>query len=488
VERFRQDDRGGELVKPKQVRRGAAGAVVLLLVLAAGLPSARAGTSDPVRFTYERDDGGVPTRRTDPAQYKQCEDPAPGQQLGTATPAEAGLDASALKRAVDFHVQKLQETLYVMRFGCLVTTSPLNPLFDTKIKHQWSITKPVSTSVLGIAVTKGYLSVEDPVGKYLPELDEAHGRVTVRQLLTHTQGTHLNLSREFQVAFNPNRVAEFNKLAFDHEPGTHFAYSQTGPAVLNAVVQRAVGRDFQAFAQDELFTPLGIERDNYFWMRDASGWTEGYAQLHMRPIDAVRFGQFWLEGMRWRGRQFVDPAFVADALTGTQANPGFGYQFWLNHAPRWVTAGLPQRQEERRPMIASAPQDMAFSFGWRGRHHFVMPNLGMAVYTTPVDHDFDYDPNEVHTMPWNQGEQNEGFHEFFRLLMRAVTDQIVKDPGPWRVPPDTDGRSTYLSEPDQTVDSRASATNTDTGGIRQAGEDYVRVATNPAAGPFVPLH
>jgi hypothetical protein len=192
--------------------------------------------------------------------------------------------------------------------------------------------------------------------------------------------------------------------------------------------------------------------------------------------------------MRWQGRQLVDPAFVADALTGTEANPGFGYQFWLNHAPRFVTAGLGVRQEEKRPIIASAPQDMAFSFGWRGRHHFVMPNLGLAVYTTPVDHDFDYDPNDIHTMPWNQGEQNEGFHEFFRLLMRAVKDQAVRDPGPWREKPDTDGSSSYLAEPDQTVASRSGAENTDTTGMQQAGEDYVRVATNPAAGPFVPLH
>jgi CubicO group peptidase (beta-lactamase class C family) len=488
VERFRQDDRGGELVKPKHCRRLAAASAVLLLALPAGLPSARAGTANPVRFTYGPEDGGVPTVKTDPTRFKQCQDPGPGQPFQTATPTEVGLDAAALRAAADFHLQKLQETLYVLRFGCLVSTGHVNALFETKVKHQWSITKPVSTSVLGIAVTKGFLSVDDPVGKYLPELDEAHGRVTVRQLLTHTQGTHLNLSREFQVAFNPNRVHEFNSLAFDHEPGTFFAYSQTGAAVLNAVVQRAVGRDFQDFAQDELFTPLGIKRDNWFWMRDAAGWTEGYAQLHMRPIDAVRLGQFWLEGMGWQGRRLVDPAFVADALTGTEANPGFGYQFWLNHAPHWVTAGLPQRQDEQRPMIASAPQDMAYSFGWRGRHHFVMPNLGMAVYTTPVDHDFDYDLNDVHTMPWNQGEQNEGFHEFFRLLMKAVTDQAVRDPGPWRVAPDNHGDSTYLSEPDQTVASRSSASNTDTTGMQRAGEDYARVATNPDAGPFVPLH
>lgn len=189
-------------MKPKHCRRVAATFAALLLALPGG-PWARAGTAEPSRFAYGPHDGGVPTVRTDAAKFKRCADPGPGQPFGTATPVEVGLDAAALEAVADFHLQKLQETLYVLRFGCLVTTSALNPLFDTKVKHQWSITKPVATSVLGIAVTKGYLSVDDPVGKYLPELDEAHGRVTVRQLLTHTQGTHLNLSREFQVTFNP---------------------------------------------------------------------------------------------------------------------------------------------------------------------------------------------------------------------------------------------------------------------------------------------
>ena len=145
MERFRQDEREGELVKPKHRRRVAAASAFLLLALPAGLPSARAGTTDPLRFTYGPEDGGVRTEKTDPARFKQCEDPGPGQPFETATPSEVGLDAAALKAAADFHLEKLQETLYVLRFGCLVSTGVLNPLFDTKVKHQWSITKPVST-------------------------------------------------------------------------------------------------------------------------------------------------------------------------------------------------------------------------------------------------------------------------------------------------------------------------------------------------------
>ena len=463
-------------------------AVGCAAVVVVPIPAASAETF--TTFAYGPDDGGVPVARTDQAHYKHCPNPEPGQPFGTATPAEVGLDANSLQSAADFHTKTLQETLFVLRFGCLVFTGNMNQLFDTTPKHQWSVTKAVSAAILGRAVTLGKLSVEDPAGKYLPELDAEHGRVTVRQLLTHTQGTHMNWTREVQLPFNPNRVKEFNKLPFDHEPGTWFDYSQTGPGVLNAIVERAVGRDFQDFAHEELFSKLGIERDHWFWMRDASGWTEGWSNLHMRPLDMVRIGQFWLQGMSWGDRQLVDPGFVADSKRGTEANPGFGYQTWINRAPWYVTVGMPKREVERRPMIASAPQDMFFSWGWRGRHQFMMPNLSMVVVSTPVDHDFSYNPADAHTFPLAQGDLLEGYHEFFRLLMRAVGDQAVRDPGPWTG--GTNGPETmdhrHFVEPEHTVASRHGADNADSRGVIMAGQDYGRVAANPEAGPFVPLH
>jgi hypothetical protein len=454
------------------------------VTLVAGLTPARAETHST--FTYGPSDGGVPVAKTDPAQFKNCPNPAAGEAFPTATPEEVGLDRAALDAAAKFHTEKLQETLFVLRFGCLVYTGDLNALFDKTPKHQWSITKGISTTVLGIAVTQGKLAVTDPVSKFFPEMDEAHGRVTVRQLLNHTQGTHMNWTREFHVAFHPDRVKTFATLPFDHEPGTYFEYSQIGPGLLNAIVEKAVGRDFQDYAQDELFTPLGIKRDSWFWFRDQGGWTEGFSLLHMRPVDMVRVGQFWLQGMNWRGQQLVDPGFVADAKVGTKANPAFGYQTWLNHAPWHVTIGLPKREVENRPPIASAPQDMFYSWGWRGRHQFMMPNLGMVVVITPVDHDLDTDPTDIHTLPWFQGEQLEGYHEFFRLLMRAVADQKVRDPGPWKG--GHNGPEAYdneqFVEPDQNMANFHDGFETK--GVTKTSGDFGGVVSQ--SGPFVPLN
>jgi len=458
--------------------------------LALSLPVMGHAATSSVRLYTGPMSAGVPTTWSDRGHYRSCPNPAPGQPFPTATPEEVGLDAGALQEAANYHSQRLQETFWVVRFGCLVKTGNVNALFDHTPKHQWSVTKAVSTAVLGRAVTLGYIGIEDTVGKYFPNLgDGAHRAITVNQLLHHTQGTHMNWTREFQLQ-NPDRLTEFASLPIEHQPGTYFQYSQTGPAVLNAMVEKAVGEDFQKFAQDQLFTPLGIKRPNWYWMRDQAGNTEGYSLLHMRPLDMVTFGQFLLQSGSWAGRQLVDPQFYRDALRGSDSNPAFGYQTWVNAAPRHVTIALTSREQNNHCLVPSAPNDMYMTWGWRGRHQFMMPNLGMMVVSTPFDHDFDYSLEDVHTFPGAQGEQGEGYHEFFRILMRAVRDQRIADPGPWTYggkAATTYDAKNYV-EPDQTVDSRSKPSAFEGKGVLQNLQDYPQTALNPEAGPFVPFH
>jgi hypothetical protein len=151
----------------------------------------------------------------------------------------------------------------------------------------------------------------------------------------------------------------------------------------------------------------------------------------------------------------VDAQFIKDMGVGSEPNPGFGYNMWVNAAPHFVSAAINQRQVVNAPIIASAPHDMYFSWGWRGRHIYVIPSLGMVVTVSPIGGhtpcpgaictfangypgqgpgsgpDAQMDGNQP-----SQAEVSKGHHEFFRILMSAVADQKVLDPGPWDTPDD----------------------------------------------------
>jgi hypothetical protein len=414
--------------------------LVAIGVFAAVMPATLA-TADPARLPapfFQGDaDGGVPTVPSDPSRFTNCQDPGPGEDFQTASPEEVGLDPKVLDELAAYHQAKLQRTLYVYRFGCLVRTGGLNPVFDNIPQHQWSLTKGWSTAVIGRAVTLGFFDVNDEFGTYFPDLgDETHQHVTAQQLLQHTSGVKMNWANEMPGP-DYDRVLGWSTSPMEHPPGTYFSYEQNGPNVVNAMMEKAVQQhgyaDFQDFAQRELLDKIGIGRDDYLWLVDGAGHTEGFAGLHVKPRDMGRFATLLQNHGAYRGEQLIDPEFLTEAATGTEANPAFGYQTWINSAPWYHTVALNGIKEriDQAP-IASAPNDMTYGWGWRGRHWFNMPDLGMMIVSTSLDHDFEYDPLVAGSEVAVQGEQLSGYHEFMRIAMRAVTDQQVPDPGPYQ--------------------------------------------------------
>jgi hypothetical protein len=76
-------------------------------------------------------------------------------------------------------------------------------------------------------------------------------------------------------------------------------------------------------------------------------------------------------------------------------------------------------------------------------------------------HDLTYDELDSHQTA--QGEQRGGYHEFFRMLMRAVTDQHVTDPGPWTDPPDSSFNPDPWTDPVTTINGMSPEDTTMTG-------------------------
>lgn len=319
---------------------GAVTAIAAAFITFAGLLPAHANEQTnrlPEPFFQGATTGGVPTVKSDPSKFKNCADPKKGEPFGTATPAQVGLDGKVLDELASKHLMALQRTLYVFRFGCLVKTGQLNSVFENIPQHMWSMTKGFSAATIGRAVTMGFFNVHDKVGKYFPEIkDPVHRSVTAQQLLQHTSGVKMNWANEI-TGLEFDRVKAWAAAPMQHKPGTYFEYSQNGPATVNAMAEKAMQqhgyKDFQDFAQKELFDKIGIDRNNYYWMRDQAGHTEGYAGMHMRPIDMARFAQFMQNYGVWRGERLISKEYMRELTTGSSANPGFGYQTWVNNAP-----------------------------------------------------------------------------------------------------------------------------------------------------------
>lgn len=149
-------------------------------------------------------------------------------------------------------------------FANLTGKTPNAP--DTRY-HIGSITKPLTATAILILQEHGKLSIDDPVGKYIPNAPAIWDKITLRHLLTHTSGLgdYLpSLNGRYGQAFTPEQLVEvIRALPLDFQPGEKFQYSNAGFILLGAVIERASGQTYGDFMQQNIFTPLHMADTGY---------------------------------------------------------------------------------------------------------------------------------------------------------------------------------------------------------------------------------
>ena len=124
-----------------------------------------------------------------------------------------------------------------------------------------SLTKVLATapSVM-LLVQKGRLKLDDPVSKYLPAFGQAgKKKITLRQLLVHYSGLPADLRKtKRRPITSKNALSRIYQARLVAPPGQRFIYSDLGFVVLGKVVEKVTGQSLARFAQENIFSPLGM--------------------------------------------------------------------------------------------------------------------------------------------------------------------------------------------------------------------------------------
>jgi CubicO group peptidase (beta-lactamase class C family) len=345
----------------------------------------------------------------------KCAEPGTGD-WPTATPAAAGMDAAKLQDAIAYGQRNSSFAIRVYRNGCRVGEDSAAPLNRQTRYQSWSMAKSVTALVFGRAMTLGAISTDDPLGSLVPEADEPHGAITMRHLLHATSGLEWNGFRDYNI-FMPNRVQNALTTPVARKPGTYWEYSQDGPALVAEAVGRAVDRDFQEFAQNELFGPIGIEPGDWHWQRDSAGHTQGFFGLHMTADDYARLGELMRRGGVWNGKRLLSERFVTEAVTPSEQNGCYGYLIWVNASYPCVGPRVADRPVEDHRDFESLPADVYQYAGLFGQWVTVFPSQGLLVVRTGQDNG---------TFTGDAGWQE----EMYKRMLGAITDEPVPTPDP----------------------------------------------------------
>jgi CubicO group peptidase (beta-lactamase class C family) len=246
--------------------------------------------------------------------------------------------------------------LLVMKDGRIVSEIYRNNTDASTRFIAFSMTKSITSVLIGCALAeKRIASLDDPITKYLPELEPgAYKGVTIRQILQMRSGVDYEERYDFG---NPGTAARNHELALvrnvvrfadvartirrKHPPGEVFEYKTLDTAVLGWLLERVSGGStVAAYTAQRVWEPLGAESDGFYIMDGPPGVGREFsgAGFNATLRDFARFGQMVLNEGVADGRRIVSAEWIRESTHPTQARgngprAGYGYQWWMAESP-----------------------------------------------------------------------------------------------------------------------------------------------------------
>ncbi|WP_165828828.1 serine hydrolase domain-containing protein [Caulobacter radicis] len=235
------------------------------------------------------------------------------------------------------------EPVYAKAYG-LARLSPAVPATTSTRYGIASVSKQFTAAAILLLVEDGKVSLDDPVGRYVPGLTDGD-RITLRQVLSHTAGYRDYWPQDFvfeamRAPTTQQKILDgWARIPLDYPPGEQWRYSNTGFVIAGLVVEKVAGEPLFAFLKRRIFDPLGMsgvtEDDSKALSppdaghytryglgpvvaadKEGPGWLFGAAELAMSPSDLARWNWAMIR------RELLKPASWEAMTTSVELSSG----------------------------------------------------------------------------------------------------------------------------------------------------------------------
>jgi CubicO group peptidase (beta-lactamase class C family) len=367
------------------------------------------------------------------------------ETVGMSSARLARLDEVMKRRYVDGGYLPGMLT-YVWRKGELAHTGLCGqmdlergkPMREDAIFRIYSMSKPITTVAAMMLFEEGRITLDEPVGQYLPQLakpqvgvqttDSSGGppklelvpakrAISIQDLMRHSSGLTYGFFGEgavkklyveanlFEGDFtNADFVDRIAKLPLVYQPGTTWDYSHSTD-VLGRLVEVVSGKSLYAFEKERVLDPLGMS-DTSFYVTDeakqgrvaepfaddrsfgvgtnfndprvAKKWESGGGGMVSTASDYARFLQMLLNGGTLDGKRLLGPktvAYMTSDHLGTAVVPG---PYYLPGAGYGFGLGFAVRRDAGVSPVNSSPGEYNWG-GVGGTAFWVDPKEDMLV-------------------------------------------------------------------------------------------------------------
>ena len=267
-------------------------------------------------------------------------------------------------------------SIVLVKNGSIILEEYFYGLHRYMIQDFRSVTKSVTSELVGIAINKGFIKdVNEKLFDFFPEFEKDSnwdGRkddVLVHHVLSMKWGFDESGPANSTGWYTENWITDTLNLPLVNEPGEKFEYHSAAPALFGPILEHASGMSVFDFAKKYLFEPLNISHYQWWILPDRSILTAG--GLQMRPRDMAKIGYLILSKGLWHGRQILSEEWI-DISTRAYVSDdelGYGYFWWLC-----------------KYKSGNEIYETTFAAGHGGQRILVIPKLKLvAVFTSQPD-------------------------------------------------------------------------------------------------------
>lgn len=255
-------------------------------------------------------------------------------------PENHGFDSKILSELVkDAKDEKINSVL-ILRNNITILEANFYPQKAEYLHDVASITKSITSLLVGIAIDKGYIkSVDQKIIDIFPEKSslfnsELKKEITLKHLLTMSSGICSNFSQgenmRDTLKIKNLPLEEILSYSLSSKPGEKFTYCSPGVQLLSIIIQKSSGMTMEMFAKKYLFQPLNIQE--FKFGTDKNGFTNASGDIFLTAKDLAKIGQLILDKGKFNNSQVVSKNWIQESTSSKIARSNkesYGYLWWL---------------------------------------------------------------------------------------------------------------------------------------------------------------
>lgn len=285
------------------------------------------------------------------------------------TPTSLGWDNSQLEQLYPYLSSKNTKAFIILKNGKIVVEKYFGT-FTVDSSWYWaSAGKTLTAFMVGIAQKEGIININNKTSVYLgngwtnaPLAKE--NLITIRNQLTMTTGLDENQAiKDCTLPYCLN---------YKVDAGSRWFYFNSGYTLLDAVIEKTSGVDYNTFCKTRLKDKIGMTG---LWIKKQDSNNVFYSNAR----SMARFGLLLLNKGIWDSSPILnDQDFFNSQINSSQnLNPAYGFLTWLNGKSKYILPATSISYDG--VIIPNAPLDMFSALGKDDQKIYVIPSQNLVV-------------------------------------------------------------------------------------------------------------